>query len=73
MEKDLRTHVNTYETEKHERLKQLKSLKEQDQHLCDVMCDTPYYIPTGSVPSKEQLKELEGHVATLEKEKVLQS
>ncbi len=53
-------------------MKQLKVLKDQDQHLCDVLCTTPYYIPTGSVPSNEQLEELERHIKTLKEEKVCQ-
>jgi hypothetical protein len=32
---------------------------------------TPYYIPTGSVPSERQLAELDEHISALEVEKVL--
>ena len=70
LEKELRTQVDLLAKKKHERMKQLKKLKETDQHLCDVLCTTPYYIPTGSVPSNEQLKELEQHIQTLSEEKV---
>lgn len=70
LEKELRTQVDVLAKMKHERVKQLKKLKETDQHLCDILCTTPYYIPTGSVPSKEQLKELEQHIQTLSEEKV---
>ncbi|XP_062612048.1 protein regulator of cytokinesis 1-like isoform X3 [Saccostrea cucullata] len=68
-EKDLRAKVESLSQEKQERLKTLKNLKDQDQHLCDAMCLTPYYIPTGSTPSNEQLKALEQHVKSLKAEK----
>ncbi len=70
LEKELRTQVDKLAKKKHERMKQLKVLKDQDQHLCDILCTTPYYIPTGSVPSNEQLEELERHIKTLKEEKV---
>ena len=56
--------------EKSDRLNRLKDLKESDQRLCDTMCTTPYYIPSGSVPSKDQLKELQSHVDSLQTERV---
>ena len=62
--------VDTLTKEKHDRLKKLKSFSTVDQHLCDVLCSTPYYIPTGSIPTPEQLVELEEHVKKLEVEKV---
>ena len=56
--------------EKHARVKQLRQLKDQDQHLCDVLCATPYYVPSGAVPSDQQLTELKQHITSLEQEKV---
>ena len=70
-EKDLRAKVDSLSGEKQERLKTLKMLKDQDQLLCDAMCLTPYYIPTGSTPSNDQLKALEQHVNSLKTEKVI--
>lgn len=69
LEKDLRTRLNTLEVEKHERLKKMKDLHKEDQRLCDVLCATPYYIPSGVVPSLAQLKELQEHISSLEAEK----
>lgn len=69
-EKELRTKLESLNREKQDRLKKLKVLKEQDQRLCDVLCCTPYYVPTNTVPSREQLHELEAHIKTLETEKV---
>lgn len=70
LEKSLRARFDALNKERHARVRILRTLKEKDQHLCDVLCSTPYYIPSGSVPSKEQLDELEKHVNDLEKEKV---
>lgn len=36
----------------------LASLKSVEQELCDQLCTTPCYIPTGSIPSEEQLEQL---------------
>jgi protein regulator of cytokinesis 1 len=69
-EKDLKAKVESLTQEKQERLKTLKRLKDQDQQLCDTMCLTPYYIPTGATPTTEQLKALEQHVSSLKIEKV---
>ncbi|XP_077865480.1 protein regulator of cytokinesis 1-like [Saccoglossus kowalevskii] len=54
LEKELRTRVDVLNKEKHERLKKLSELKSREQHLCDILCATPYYVPTGSIPSNEQ-------------------
>lgn len=56
--------------EKNERLSELSDLKKQDDELCVTLCTTPYYIPSGSVPSRTQLQELQEHVEKLGKEKV---
>ncbi|XP_077991919.1 protein regulator of cytokinesis 1-like isoform X2 [Glandiceps talaboti] len=69
LEKVLRTKVDTLSKEKHNRLQKLTDLKQTEQHLCDVLCTTPYYVPTGSVPSQEQLETLQEHIDTLKAEK----
>ncbi|OWF50790.1 Protein regulator of cytokinesis 1 [Mizuhopecten yessoensis] len=70
LEKDLKLKCETLALEKRERMKALQTLKEEDQKLCDLMCLTPYYIPTGTTPSAEQLEALEKHVNSLKTEKV---
>ena len=45
-------------------------MKEEDQVLCDRMCRTPYYIPSGSTPTGPQLEELRKHVEQLNVELV---
>uniref|UniRef100_A0A8C2DUP2 Zgc:86764 n=1 Tax=Cyprinus carpio TaxID=7962 RepID=A0A8C2DUP2_CYPCA len=70
MEKNLRCHVESLLKERNERLRDLSDLKKQDEDLCVTLCSTPYYIPSGSVPSRTQLQELQEHVEKLVKEKV---
>ncbi|KAI2651416.1 Protein regulator of cytokinesis 1 [Labeo rohita] len=70
MEKNLRCRVESLLKEKNERLRELSDLKKQDEELCVTLCATPYYIPSGSVPSQTQLQELQEHVEKLGKEKV---
>jgi protein regulator of cytokinesis 1 len=70
LDEDLRLKLKELTKVKRERLKELKELKEKEQHLCDVLCVTPYYIPTGSVPDSQQISELKKHIATLGAEKV---
>ncbi|KTF81072.1 hypothetical protein cypCar_00037122 [Cyprinus carpio] len=70
MEKNLRCHVESLLKERNERLRELSDLKKQDEDLCVTLCSTPYYIPSGSVPSRTQLQELQEHVEKLVKEKV---
>ncbi|XP_067279637.1 protein regulator of cytokinesis 1 [Pseudorasbora parva] len=69
IEKMLRCRVEFLLKEKSERLRELSDLKKQDEELCVTLCATPYYIPSGSVPSRKQLKELQEHVEKLSKEK----
>ena len=52
-------------------MKILIKLKQDDQALCDAMCMTPYYIPSGTIPSGEQLEQLKLHVEKLGLEKVI--
>ncbi|XP_071480181.1 protein regulator of cytokinesis 1-like isoform X1 [Diadema antillarum] len=69
LEKALRLQVDTLSTKKEERMTSLESLKKVEQHLCDILCTTPYYIPTGTVPTEEQLETLKEHIDTLSTEK----
>uniref|UniRef100_A0A8C1GWU3 Zgc:86764 n=1 Tax=Cyprinus carpio TaxID=7962 RepID=A0A8C1GWU3_CYPCA len=69
VEKNLRFRVESLLKEKNERLRELSDLKKQDEELCVTLCATPYYIPSGSVPSRTQLQELQEHVKKLGKEK----
>ncbi|XP_046334337.2 protein regulator of cytokinesis 1-like isoform X1 [Haliotis rufescens] len=68
-EKELRAKLDGLQQEKSSRMKSLKTLRDQDQDLCEVLCATPYYVASGTVPTKDQLKDLEKHIATLSAEK----
>ncbi|KAF4077557.1 hypothetical protein AMELA_G00209430 [Ameiurus melas] len=69
LEKNLRCRLEALQKEKSERLKELSDLTQQDEELCVTLCATPYYIPTGSMPSRTQLQELREHITQLSKEK----
>ncbi|XP_074643417.1 protein regulator of cytokinesis 1-like [Tubulanus polymorphus] len=69
LEKDLRSKVEELTKIKNDRLKTLNVLQTAEQKLCDVLCATPYYIPSGSVPTPTQLDELQQHTAMLKAEK----
>uniref|UniRef100_A0A674K3Q2 Protein regulator of cytokinesis 1 n=1 Tax=Terrapene triunguis TaxID=2587831 RepID=A0A674K3Q2_9SAUR len=69
MEKDLRLALDATLKEKNERLEELKQLQQQDEKLCAELFVTPYYIPTGSIPSRLQLEELKEHVRMRSDEK----
>ncbi|MBN3310032.1 PRC1 regulator, partial [Amia calva] len=69
LEKDLRTKMEALAKERNDRLKELESLREDDNALCIELCTTPYYIPTGSLPSRSQLQDLREHIKTLTEEK----
>ncbi|XP_074809705.1 protein regulator of cytokinesis 1-like isoform X3 [Natator depressus] len=70
MEKDLRLALDATLKEKNERLEELKQLQQQDEKLCAELFATPYYIPTGSIPSRSQLEELKEHVRMRSDEKL---
>ena len=70
LEKALRLATENLTKQKEIRMTELKDLKDVEQHLCDALCTTPYYIPTGSIPSKEQLETLQEHINTLKAERV---
>ncbi|XP_078543286.1 protein regulator of cytokinesis 1-like [Lissotriton helveticus] len=68
-EKALRLRLHELRAVKEERLRSLRSLQGRDQALCTQLCATPYYVPTGAVPSEEQLRELEEQVLAREQER----
>uniref|UniRef100_A0A8D0BLN0 Protein regulator of cytokinesis 1 n=1 Tax=Salvator merianae TaxID=96440 RepID=A0A8D0BLN0_SALMN len=67
--KQLRQALEGALKEKEERLKKMKQLQQEDQALCTELWSTPYYIPTGTVPSCLELAELNEHVRQLLKVK----
>ncbi|XP_055722377.1 protein regulator of cytokinesis 1-like isoform X1 [Salvelinus fontinalis] len=69
IEKNLRLRMEVLAKEKGDRLKELHGLQQQDKELCLELCVTPYYVPTGSMPSRTQLQELREHLKTLSEEK----
>ncbi|XP_036382775.1 protein regulator of cytokinesis 1-like [Megalops cyprinoides] len=69
MEKNLRLRVDALMKEKNERLKELADLQQEDEELCEELCATPFYIPTGTLPSWAQLQELRHHICRLSEEK----
>ncbi|XP_030842040.1 protein regulator of cytokinesis 1 isoform X3 [Strongylocentrotus purpuratus] len=69
LEKALRLQVEQLGKEKSDRLGALEGLQKVEQTLCDILCTTPYYIPSGTVPSQEQLGILREHIDTLTAEK----
>uniref|UniRef100_A0A8C5N7F1 Protein regulator of cytokinesis 1b n=1 Tax=Gouania willdenowi TaxID=441366 RepID=A0A8C5N7F1_GOUWI len=72
-ERNIRTRVEVLTKEKARRLQQLQVLLEQDQDLCDVLCCEPHGLnapgnaPT--VPSLQQLQELQQHVSNQQEER----
>ena len=59
--------------EKHERIKTLKTLREQESKFCEQLCLPAHNLGEVNVPTKEQLKELEANVQYLLKEQVRSS
>ncbi|NXK10782.1 PRC1 regulator, partial [Herpetotheres cachinnans] len=68
-EKNLRTHVEAMLKQKRDRKQELKTLQEQDQDLCDILCTTPFCIDSDAVPSLEDLDRYRRHLASLTAEK----
>ena len=58
--------------EKHERMKNLKSLREKESKFCERLCLPAHNLGEVNVPTNEQLKELEANVEYLQKEQVSQ-
>ncbi|GCC16734.1 hypothetical protein chiPu_0017329 [Chiloscyllium punctatum] len=54
--------------EKNGHMAECEMLLKEDQALCTDLCKTPYYIPTGKVPSPQEL-ELKNHLISTAKEK----
>lgn len=69
-EKNMRTQVEALMKEKANRMQRLKTLLEQDQDLCDILCTMPYGIAADSVPSVEQLENFQQHIHNQNEEKV---
>ncbi|KAM4809496.1 protein regulator of cytokinesis 1-like [Rhinophrynus dorsalis] len=65
IERDLRLRLEMLMKEKNERMEELQLLQQKEQELCTDLCMTPYYIPTGSIPSRQQLEELKEHINVL--------
>lgn len=65
VEKALRLRVEALKKEKTERMDKLHTLQKIEQSLCDILCTTPMYIPTGSIPTDSQLAALKEHIETL--------
>lgn len=68
-EKCLRLQLNKLKQEKRQRNQDLRDLQSVEQTLCDQLCSIPYYIPTNSIPSEQQLTELRHHIQSLKEEK----
>uniref|UniRef100_A0A8C1A9X1 Protein regulator of cytokinesis 1a n=2 Tax=Cyprinus carpio TaxID=7962 RepID=A0A8C1A9X1_CYPCA len=62
LEKDLRTQVKMMLKEKSARQSELKSLIQQDQDLCDLLCDDLFPIHPERVPSQQQLQNYRQHI-----------
>ncbi|XP_038648261.1 protein regulator of cytokinesis 1 isoform X1 [Scyliorhinus canicula] len=69
LEKELRDRVEALLEEKNSRMAECEILLKEDQALCTDLCKTPYYIPTGKVPSLQELEELKNHLLSAAKEK----
>ncbi|NXC51001.1 PRC1 regulator, partial [Penelope pileata] len=70
MEKDLRTCVEVMLKQKRDRQQELRALQEQDQELCDILCEPRFSIDGSAVPSLEELDRYRQHLATLRAERV---
>lgn len=70
LEKDLRTQVKMMLKEKGGRQSELKSLIQQDQDLCDVLCDDLFPIHPERVPSQQQLSDYRQYINTRNQERV---
>ncbi|XP_073688098.1 protein regulator of cytokinesis 1a isoform X2 [Garra rufa] len=69
LEKDLRTQVKMMLKEKSARQSELKSLVQQDQDLCDILCDDLFPIHPERVPSQQQLQNYRQHIKARNQEK----
>ncbi|KTF89840.1 hypothetical protein cypCar_00009377 [Cyprinus carpio] len=69
LEKDLRTQAKMMLKEKSARQSELKSLIQQDQDLCDILCDDLFPIHPERVPSQQQLQNYRQHINARNQEK----
>ncbi|KAI1889739.1 hypothetical protein AGOR_G00166040 [Albula goreensis] len=69
LEKDIRTRVEVMMKQKNQRMQELKSLIQQDQELCDILCTDHYNISPDLVPSLEELEVFRHHIVSLTTEK----
>uniref|UniRef100_A0A672Z959 Protein regulator of cytokinesis 1-like n=1 Tax=Sphaeramia orbicularis TaxID=375764 RepID=A0A672Z959_9TELE len=69
-EKNIRTRMEALTKEKTLRMQQLKTLMDQDQELCDILCSDPYGISADTVPSLQQLEDLQQHIRNQNEEKM---
>ncbi|XP_030353717.1 protein regulator of cytokinesis 1 isoform X1 [Strigops habroptila] len=69
MEKNLRARVEVMLKQKRDRKQELKTLQEQDQGLCSILCTAPFSIDSNAVPSLEDLGRYRRHLASLTTEK----
>ncbi|NXP03371.1 PRC1 regulator, partial [Thinocorus orbignyianus] len=68
-ERYLRTCVQALLKEKAERKQELKTLQEQDQELCNILCAARFPIDSDAVPSMKDLDLFRSHLVTLSAEK----
>ncbi|XP_065590231.1 protein regulator of cytokinesis 1 isoform X2 [Cyrtonyx montezumae] len=69
MVKVLHSRVEVMLKQKRDRKQELKTLQEQEQSLCDVLCESPFSIDSAAVPSLEELDRYRRHLASLSAEK----
>ncbi|XP_018620540.1 protein regulator of cytokinesis 1-like isoform X2 [Scleropages formosus] len=69
LEKDIRTRLEVMMKQKSQRMQELKTLQEQDQELCDILCTSSYSIDYNVVPTLEELETFRKHIAGLTAEK----
>ena len=64
----LQERVDKLEQIKTERIENLRELQEKDEGICELLCETPYYIPRDLVPTLEDLSNIEKHISAMLKE-----
>ena len=50
---------------KAERMKEVLQLKKEDEELCALVCEEPYYISTTHIPTTAQMTELKNHITKI--------
>ena len=69
LEKDLRLRVESLKKDKQNRMKRFQELTETDELLCSRLTAKPFHI-SSTVPTPEELDQLEKHIQELEMEQV---